>query len=133
VNFFVNLHRDSKHYVMKKFAVLLTFFALTLSAQENIAPQLEKQGELIKASFFHDNGKIAQTGFLKDNKRHGSWVGYNRSGKKIAMGYFKSDKKNGQWFFWKGDELIEVIYEDNKIVNVMEWNTPKNKLIAKNN
>ena len=48
------------------------------------------------------------------------------------MESFQSDLKNGQWFFWNENDLIEVIYQDNKIVNVLEWNNIENKLIAKN-
>ena len=39
--------------------------------------------------------------------------------------------KNGQWFFWNKNDLIEVIYEENKIINVLEWNNSEKKLIAK--
>ena len=117
---------------MKNILLLLIIFTFTVSAQESIKPQFEKEGGLTKVIFFHDNGVKAQTGYLKDNNRHGNWISYNRSGKKVSMGSFQSDLKNGQWFFWNENELIEVIYLDNKIVNVLEWNNSENKLIAKN-
>ena len=69
----------------------------------------------------------------KNKKRHGNWISYQPSGKKSAMGTYQSDLKIGQWFFWNQDDLIEVIYEKNKIVNVLEWNNSDKKLIAKNN
>jgi hypothetical protein len=40
--------------------------------------------------------------------------------------------KNGQWFFWKDKDLIEVIYDNNKIVNVLEWRSDE-KVVAELN
>ena len=112
------------------FFVLLTF---TLNAQDNIKPKFEKEGELTKAIFYHDNAEIAQTGYFKNEKRHGNWISYHPSGKKSAMGTYKSGLKTGQWFFWSENDLIEVIYKENKIINVLRWNNSEKKLIAKNN
>ena len=108
-------------------------FTLTLSAQESIKPKFEKEGEFTKAVFYHDNGEIAQVGFFLNKKRQGNWISYYPSGKKSAMGLYQSGLKSGQWFFWNNNGLIEVIYEDNKIINVLEWNNSEKKLIAKNN
>jgi len=117
---------------MKNIMIALLMFTFTLSAQESIKPQFTKEGNLTKVVYFHDSGAIAQTGYFKDKKRHGNWVSYKASGKKTAMGSYLSGKKNGQWFFWQGDDLMEVIYDNNKIVNVLEWNSSDKKLIAKN-
>ena len=118
---------------MKNIVILLVLFSLTLNAQDSIKPKFEKEGELTKVTFYHDNGEFAQTGYFKDNKRHGNWTSYHPSGKKTAMGTYQSGMKTGQWFFWNENDLIEVIYEENKIVNVLEWNNSEKKLIAKNN
>ena len=107
--------------IMKNITLLIFLFSLSLSAQENIKPKFEKEGELIKVVFFHNNGEIAQTGYFKDKKCHGNWVSYENTGKKLSMGTYELGMKNGQWFFWKGNNLIEVIYEENKIINVLEW------------
>ena len=118
---------------MKNIAIILILFSFVLNAQDSTEPKFEKQGELTKAVFYHDNGAIAQTGFFKDNKRHGNWISYQPSGKKTAMGTYQSGLKTGQWFFWNQDDLIEVIYENHKIVHVLEWNNSERKMIAKNN
>ena len=119
--------------IMKNLFILFIMFTLTLSAQESIKPKFEKEGEFTKAVFYHDNGEIAQIGFFKNKKRHGNWISYSTSGKKSAMGTYRSGLKMGQWFFWNQDDLIEVIYEENKIVSVLKWNNSEKKLIAKNN
>ena len=111
----------------------MIIFSFSLNAQESVTPKYQKEGDLTMVVLFHDNGEIAQTGYLKNKKRHGNWISYQPSGKKSAMGTYQSDLKIGQWFFWNQDDLIEVIYEKNKIVNVLEWNNSDKKLIAKNN
>lgn len=118
---------------MKKACILLLMFTMTLAAQDSIKPKFKKEGNLVKASYFHDNGDLAQLGYFKDKLRHGNWISFSQEGEKLSMGSYQLGKKNGQWFFWKENELIEVIYEKNKIVNVLEWNNSEKKLIAKNN
>ena len=49
-------------------------------------------------------------------------------GEKIAMGSYILGKKNGQWFFWMEENLIEVVYQDNVVLNKVEWGN-KNKLV----
>ena len=77
---------------------------------------------MVQATYFHDNGNIAQTGFLLKGKLHGQWLMYNTAGKKIASGKYVEGKKAGKWFFWEGEILKEVDYADNRIVNVKKWN-----------
>jgi antitoxin component YwqK of YwqJK toxin-antitoxin module len=115
---------------MKYLAIISMLFSFIVSAQESIEPKFEKEGDLTKVVFFHENGEVAQTGYFKDQKCHGNWVSYEPTGRKSSMGSYDLGKKSGPWFFWKGNDLIEVIYEDNKIVNVLEWNNGEKKLIA---
>jgi len=85
-------------------------------------PTLEKVGEMVKATYFHENGEIAQTGYLLEGKLHGEWLMYNTEGEKLASGRYTNGKKAGKWFFWQNDILKEVDFTDNRIVNVKNWN-----------
>ncbi|EIJ38511.1 toxin-antitoxin system YwqK family antitoxin [Galbibacter orientalis] len=107
----------------KSILIFAMLFSLVMVAQnvEN-KPKLEKEGEMVKATYFHDNGSIAQTGFYLDGKLHGEWKSYNEEGKKIAMAEYNNGKKTGKWFFWNEDSLKEVNYEDNRIAKVTTWN-----------
>ena len=107
-------------------------FSFIVSAQESIEPKFEKEGKLTKVTYFHQDGSIAQKGFLKNKKLHGNWTSYDPSGNKLSMGTYEMGMKNGQWFFWKDNDLIEVIYDHNKIVNVLEWRSDE-KFVAKLN
>ena len=129
--FFVNL-LQSKIQIMRNLIFIALIASLSLSAQQKEAPKFTLEGRLTKAVFYHDNGEIAQIGYFKNKKRHGNWISYYRTGKKSATGLYRSGLKTGQWFFWKENNLIEVIYKDNKIVNVLEWNNSEEKMIAVN-
>ncbi|WP_430965143.1 toxin-antitoxin system YwqK family antitoxin [Spongiimicrobium sp. 2-473A-2-J] len=104
---------------MKTFAILaLGLLSIGLNAQ-NIAPQFQKEGDNIRATYFHENGNVAQTGYFLNGKLHGKWKMYNAEGKKIAMGKYIQGKRTGKWLFWQGDILKEVNYTDSKIAAVV--------------
>ena len=108
---------------MKNVLVILAFiFAATMAAQD-VKPTFEKVGNLVKATYFHNNGKVQQLGFYKDKKLHGEWISYNSEGKKISTGNYNNGKKTGKWFFWEGegDKLSEVNYNNNQISSTKTW------------
>ena len=103
--------------LLASFAFVL---AVSLSAQAT-EPVFTKVGKQLKATYFHDNGNVAQTGFFLNGKLHGKWVMYDQAGKKIAIGQYHLGKRTGKWFFWKEEGLNEVDYHDNRIVDVVIW------------
>lgn len=106
---------------MKK--LLITAFALcvfALNAQE-IEPKYETQGDLIKGTYFFENGQIRQEGTYKDGKLHGKWVAFNAEGDKISEAYYQNGKKEGIWFFWNDGKLIQVEYDDSRVEEVVSW------------
>ena len=113
---------------MRNLIFIALIATLSLSAQQKKAPKFTLEGKLTKVVTYHENGEIAQTGFLKKNKLHGKWISFSEKGEKIAMGSYILGKKNGQWFFWMEENLIEVVYQDNVVLNKVEWGN-KNKLV----
>ena len=101
---------------------LAMLFSVCIYAQD-VKPTFEKMGKMVKATYFHDNGEIAQTGYLLKDKLHGQWFMYDLNGKKIASGKYVNGVRQGKWFFWEGEILKEVDFEDNKIVGVKNWNS----------
>ena len=101
--------------------IFALIFCTTAIAQVN-KPIKEKQGDLVKATFFHDNGEIAQIGFYKNDKPHGEWIAFNQEGDKIAKGTYDMGVKTGKWFFWNNGILSEVDYENGRVINVTKWN-----------
>jgi len=101
--------------------VLAVVFSVYVNAQDK-QPTFEKMGKVVKATYFHDNGEIAQTGEMLNGKLHGEWFMYDLKGKKIASGKYLEGKRSGKWFFWEGELLKEVDFENNRIVAVKKWN-----------
>ena len=90
------------------FLVLAILFGSFLFAQENNpSVQLEKVTEdIVMIKVFHDNGEIAQSGFVKNNKLEGKWESFTASGDRVSTGNYKEGKKVGQWFFFCEDTVL---------------------------
>lgn len=108
---------------MKKILFLCALFVSVIAMAQDVKPQFEKQNDgMIKATYFHSNGDVAQKGtFNKDNERHGEWISYNIKGKKTAQAEYQNGEKAGKWFFWNDEKLTEVDYSNNAIVAVNTW------------
>lgn len=104
--------------------VLALAFTIGIGAQEN-KPTFEKEGDLTKATYYHDNGEVAQTGYFLAGKLHGQWVMFDDAGKKIAKGNYEMGKRTGKWYFWEGDILKEVDFADNRIASIIESSDAK--------
>lgn len=104
----------------KSFLIVVLLVSGIVFAQENDFKH-QIQDQLVKSTFFHENGKIQQEGFYKDGKVHGQWVSYDENGKKVAMGQYNEGTKIGKWFFWTGADLTEVEYSESRIAQVTKW------------
>ncbi|MBQ0770169.1 MAG: nicotinic acid mononucleotide adenyltransferase [Bizionia sp.] len=112
---------------MKKILTLVLLLAVSFTYAQNatVKPKFEKQGDLIIATYFHNNGEIAQKGhFNKNNKLEGTWLSFDNTGAKQSIGQYDNGVKVGTWLFWKNEDLREVDYNKNVIIKVGEW---KNK------
>lgn len=109
---------------MNKIVTLILIFCVGLTfAQDKNNPKVVKKGDLTYVTYYHENGKIEQTGLFNEaGKLHGEWKSFDTSGNKVAIGNYDNGQKVGKWFFWEGDSLKEVDYIDSKIVSVNEWN-----------
>jgi len=113
-----------KYLIMKNLLFsCCILFSVALSAQNKEAVQYEKQGALVKATRFHDNGAIAQQGTYLNGKLHGEWKMYNQEGEKLAMGTYQLGAKTGKWFFWEGEALKEVDFINNEMAAIREWDS----------
>lgn len=103
---------------MKNLLVIGTLLVSSFLFAQEVEPEYEIVGNLVKSTFFHDNGKVSQEGFYKDEKVHGLWVSYNEKGLKTSEGTYDKGIKTGKWLFWVDNNLKEIIYADNKIASV---------------
>lgn len=87
----------------------------------NIEPKLEAYGNLVKATYYFENGKVSQTGFFKNGKLEGQWVSFDVNGNKKAVAEYADGKKTGQWLYWNDGALSEVTYQENTLQSVKTW------------
>lgn len=107
---------------LKKICLAAGAFLLAsgLGAQE-IEPKFKTEGELIKGTYYYEDGSIRQEGTYKRGKLHGEWVSYDQNGKKNAIARYEEGVKMGKWFFWSSNVLTEVEYNNNVIAEVIKY------------
>ena len=106
---------------MKKFMIIGTVLISGMIFAQNIEPKLEEVGNLVKATYYFENGQIQQQGFFKDGKLEGKWIAYDATGNKKSIGEYNNGEKIGKWFFWNESILSEVDYSNNQIALVKNW------------
>jgi antitoxin component YwqK of YwqJK toxin-antitoxin module len=108
--------------MMKNILLIIALAIGSFTMAQEVKPTFEKMEDgIIKATYFHDNGAVAQIGTFLENKRHGEWISYDANGQKTAKAEYKNNRKAGKWFFWNNDQLTEVDYSENAIVAVNTW------------
>lgn len=113
---------------MKKFITLGLMLAAGV-VFANKTPKLEAHGDMVKATYYYDNGTIMQEGYFKNGKPEGNWVAYDAAGNKKSIGEYTNGQKTGKWVFWTDNALTEVDYKESKIDKVKTW---KQEAIVKN-
>jgi antitoxin component YwqK of YwqJK toxin-antitoxin module len=88
---------------------------------QDIKPKFEIIDNMVKATYYHDNGNVKEEGFYLDGKLHGKWSSYNQQGEKLAIGEYANGAKTGKWFFWAQNSLSEVDYNNSKLTGVKKW------------
>jgi len=107
---------------MKKFLMTLAVFVLmvNMSFAQAIEPTFEKQDDLVKATYFYDNGTVKEVGFFKDTKLHNQWISYSQEGQIKVVAFYNEGKKDGKWYLVGDTSVKEVTYKSNEIVKVEE-------------
>lgn len=118
-----------KPTTMKKIMILGALVISAMTFAQTTKPVLEQEGNLVKATYYYDNGKVQQQGHFKDGKLEGSWVAFDEKGNKKSIGEYSNGEKTGKWFFWNDKSLSEVDYSSSRIASVKSW---KQDALAKN-
>ena len=106
---------------MKNLLALVLFFSFTISNAQEIKPKFEKSGNLVKATYYFEDGSIKEQGFFKNKKLTGKWVAFNKQGDKTATAYYSAGKKVGTWFACSKNSVREVTYNNNVIVSIKNY------------
>ena len=116
---------------MKYITILLVFLMSSVMMAQDMEPTFKKEGDMVKATYYHDNGTVAQTGYYLNEMLHGEWVMFDTQGKKQAMGQYEFGQKTGKWFFWSERGLKEVDFANNKVAKVIKYDNAEAIVINK--
>ncbi len=106
---------------MKKVLIAAVLLVSSLSFAQEVKPKFEVVDQMVKATYYYDNGQIKQEGNYLNGKPNGKWVSFNEDGSKQAIGEYKNGVKTGKWFFWSESTLNEVDFADSRIAEVKKW------------
>lgn len=59
---------------MKKYIMISALLISGVIYTQNIRPKHEIIGNLVKSTYFQENGNVSQVGFYKNAKVHGKWI-----------------------------------------------------------
>lgn len=106
---------------MKKIILVAALLVSGMFFAQEIKPKFEVVDNMVKATYYHDNGQVSQEGLYLDGKLHGKWVSYTEAGAKQTMGEYENGAKVGKWFFWNENSLSEVDFSKSKMESVKKW------------
>jgi len=106
---------------MKKFIIVSMLLASLMISAQNSQPKLEAFGQMVKATYFYENGQIQQQGFFKNGKLEGQWMAFDENGNKKSIAEYSNGLKTGKWIFINDAMLSEVDYNNSKIASIKNW------------
>ncbi|WP_298136639.1 membrane-binding protein [Flavobacterium sp.] len=113
---------------MKKLILIAVLMIFGLGFSQSNNPVLEVEGQLVKATYFHENGKVQQVGYFKDGKLDGKWTSYDVDGSVKTIAEYKEGQKVGKWLYFSDSVCTsEVDFSNNQILAVRTINAIADK------
>jgi antitoxin component YwqK of YwqJK toxin-antitoxin module len=104
---------------MKKILLIVAIMMGGFAFSQSNNPVLEEEGQLVKATYYYDNGKIQQVGYFKDGKLDGKWTSYEVNGSIKSVAEYTNGVKSGTWIINTNGILAnEVDFSNNQVVAV---------------
>lgn len=108
---------------MKNIVTTVLLGIATIAFSQEKQPTFKAEGNLVKATYYYEDGSIKTQGFFKNKKLTGEWASFDKNGNKMQIGYYDNGKKVGKWFLWTKETLKEINYENNSVASVNIWKT----------
>ena len=67
----------------------------TIGYAQEKEPTFIAEGDLVKATYYYEDGSIKTQGFFKDKKVTGEWIRFDIDGKKTQLAFYENGKKVG--------------------------------------
>lgn len=105
--------------IMKKFLLVVALMVSGMMFSQTNNPVLEAEGDLVKATYYHDNGKVQQVGYFNDGKLDGKWTSYDVNGNVQAVAEYTNGVKTGKWMYFSNSVCVnEVDFSNNQIIGI---------------
>ena len=116
---------------MKNLLLVVVLFISVIGFSQSAKPVLEAEGQLVKATYYYDNGAVQQVGYFKNGKLEGKWMAYDVNGTLTSIAEYSNGVKSGKWIYYANSVAVrEVDFSNNQVVAVKEGNS--NALAIKN-
>ena len=103
---------------MKKVIIIALLFISSIGFSQENETTFQKAGDLVKATYYYDNGDVKVEGYFKDKKLTSVWTSFDEKGNKTKIAQYKEGKKVGKWYVLGKESLKEISYDNNVIVSV---------------
>lgn len=115
---------------MKKL-LFIALFVSTLTYAQNSTPELEINGNQVKATYYYENGSVQQVGHFLNGKLEGKWMSYDQMGNLLSVAEYQNGAKTGKWIVYSNALPVkEIDYVSNQIISITE--TTSTALASKN-
>ena len=94
---------------MKKILILGAIMISGFTFGQANKPVLEQEGNLVKATYYYDNGQIQQQGHFKDGKLEGKWMAYDIKGSLTSIAEYSNGIKSGKWIYHSNNVAVRQL------------------------
>ena len=103
---------------MKNLIVICILLVGSIAYSQDKQPTFVAEADLVKATYYFDDGEIKTQGYFKNKKLTGEWTRFDSRGNKTQLAYYNNGKKVGKWYVWTKESLKEISYKNNALVTV---------------
>jgi antitoxin component YwqK of YwqJK toxin-antitoxin module len=108
---------------MKNLILIAIFSMNFVGSSQDKEPTYKAEGDLVKATYYYEDGNVKTEGFFKNKKLTGEWTRFDKKGNKTQTAFYEKGEKVGKWLVWNKGGLKEINYNYNVIVSVNQLKT----------
>ena len=94
---------------MKNVLLLAVLLISSIGFSQSEKPTLEAEGQLVKATYYYDNGNVQQVGYFKDGKLEGKWMAYDIKGSLTSIAEYSNGVKSGKWIYYSNNVAVKQL------------------------
>lgn len=80
---------------------------------------------------YYDNGRLHESGFIRDGVCDSTWTMYSADGRVTATAHYRLGCKVGTWEFVQPDKIVKLVYDRGVKVRYVEVALDGTPLVSK--